>query len=426
MLANRIREGAMARHRFVAAMLALGLTGLAAAALLLSISPSAAQQSEDSPFVCTLSDEQTRKAIDAFARLMPVFHHDRCANCHNKIDPFEPRGHVDIREALQALRDRNLLDTVRHDTSVSLDVAHAAITRYLDGEPLTPAQRVEFMFSNACSVCHDPPPGRDSWRMPPPTDSFHDKAAEELCRHIHTNDLTKTPASFEKHMREDGFVGVAFAGTRGLNGVGIGVYEESTGAFYADKPILSPSHGAMVAIVREWLDAQRNEFSRNAACGCRPFRYALTYEAEMTTAMAARGGSVTGSARGRTKVPLSFADDGTFSGGGSMTLPSSTLMNMGPAGKCTMQSETLMAVRLRGHVTETGRMVVTGVNELAPTTIAVACQTERAPFSYGVPMGGQTVPVDFELDAQVGAQIRKEHGGSGVRLRTEIELIEDR
>jgi hypothetical protein len=28
---------------------------------------------------------------------MPVFHHDRCANCHNKIDPFAPRGHVDIR-----------------------------------------------------------------------------------------------------------------------------------------------------------------------------------------------------------------------------------------------------------------------------------------------------------------------------------------
>jgi hypothetical protein len=416
----------MARHRFAAAMLALGFTGSAAAALLVSISQSAAQQSEISQLVCTLSDEQTRKAIDAFARLMPVFHHDRCANCHHKIDPFEPRGHVDIREALQALRDRDVLDTVRHNTSVSLDVAHAAIARYLDGEPLTPVQRANFMFSNACSACHDPPPGVSSWRMPPPTDSFHDKDAEELCRHIHTNDLTNTPASFEKHMREDGFIRVAFAGTRGLNGVGIGAYEESTGASYADKPILSPSHGAMVGIVREWLDAQRNEYSRNAACGCRPFRYALTYEAAMTTAMAARGGSVSGSARGRTRVPLSFADDGTFSGGGSMTLSSTSLMNMGPAGSCTMRSEVLMAVRLRGHVTETGRMVVTGVNELAPTTMAVACQVERGPFSYGVPMGGQTVPVNFELDAQVGAQIRKEHGGSGVRLTTEIELVEAR
>jgi hypothetical protein len=58
--------------------------------------------------------------------------------------------------------------------------------------------------------------------------------------------------------------------------------------------------------------------------------------------------------------------------------------------------------------------------------MAVACQVERGPFSYGVPMGGQTVPVDFELDAQVGAQIRKEHGGSGVRLTTEIELVEAR
>jgi hypothetical protein len=227
-------------------------------------------------------------------------------------------------------------------------------------------------------------------------------------------------------MRDDGFIKVAFAGTRGLNGVGIDAYEDSTGASYADKPILSPSHGAMVGIVREWLAAQRNAYSRNTACGCRPFRYSLTYEAEMTTAMAARGGSFSGSSRGRTKVPLSFADDGTFSGSGSMTLSSTSVMNMGPAGSCTMRSEVLMAVRLRGHVNETDRMVVTGVNELAPTTMAIACQTERGPFSYGVPMGGQTVPVNFELDAEVGAKIRKEHGGSGVRLVSEIELVEDR
>src|SRR5262249_25476136 len=124
-----------------------------AVALVFGIKSDGAQ--DRSTEVCTLSERQTNRAIAAFNRLMPVFHHDRCTNCHNKIDPFVPRGHVDIRNALQMLRDRRTLDRVRGDTTTTLNDAHEAIVRFLDGGALTPRQRVNFMFSNACSACHD-------------------------------------------------------------------------------------------------------------------------------------------------------------------------------------------------------------------------------------------------------------------------------
>lgn len=47
--------------------------------------PLPAQQQET---VCSLSEEQTEKSIQAFAELVPLFQHPRCINCHGEVNPF--------------------------------------------------------------------------------------------------------------------------------------------------------------------------------------------------------------------------------------------------------------------------------------------------------------------------------------------------
>ena len=47
------------------------------------------KQSTSKDAVCPLSDAQTQKSIDAFAKLVPVFTQEpRCLNCHGGVDPF--------------------------------------------------------------------------------------------------------------------------------------------------------------------------------------------------------------------------------------------------------------------------------------------------------------------------------------------------
>lgn len=164
-------------------------------------------QPDRSKIVCPLSDTQTKDAIQAFDRLMPVFHHDHCANCHNKIDPFAPRAHIDVRAEFERYRDRPVLAQAMKDVPGRPDIgkAHQAVLQFLSAVTLTQRQRNAVVFANACSVCHDPPPARSAWIMAPPTDSFHDKDRVQLCRHIHTNNPTGTPREFERHMATDEF-----------------------------------------------------------------------------------------------------------------------------------------------------------------------------------------------------------------------------
>ncbi len=47
-----------------------------------------AQPAHGPPQLCPLSDEQTQKSIDAFAKLVPTYHHPRCERCHGALDVF--------------------------------------------------------------------------------------------------------------------------------------------------------------------------------------------------------------------------------------------------------------------------------------------------------------------------------------------------
>lgn len=401
---------------------AWGALILVGAALLAAARSSNGAAPDTSKQVCTLSDNQTNRAIAAFAGLMPVFHHDRCANCHHKIDPFAPSGHVDIREEFQRYRDRAQVAIVARDATTNADTAHAVIGRYLDGRTLTPSERTDLMFSNACSVCHDPPPGVRSWRMPPPPDSFHDKDARKLCAHIHTNDLTNTPTEFVKHMRDDAFIKVGFLGTRGLNGLG-----ESIASPYRPKPIVAPNHSAALGHASAWIIAQRDEFSPNPECGCRPFRYAFDWSANWELAAAARRSRVTGGAAAKTKIPIKFKDDGTFTGEGGVPW-NPMAQAMSPGTNCTAKSESKMKFRVKGRVTREGVMEIEGVTELDAKPTTVTCQTRDGTRSFSAPMSvaGRPVPFAMNMKAETGTQVRKDFGNAGSKVTIEVTLVEER
>jgi hypothetical protein len=192
------------------------------------------------------------------------------------------------------------------------------------------------------------------------------------------------------------------------------------------KPITSPTHGGMMGSVREWLDAQRRKFSKNADCGCRPFRYAFEYAAEWNAAINNRGTTMTSQANSRTKVPLVFADDGTFTGEGEMNWPVHMQMQS-PGTSCTFDSESNMIFRLRGHVTETDKLRVEGVAEMSATPTQVSCQANGRPFAFSAPPAGpRSVPISFEIDARVGARNRKQHGSGNISITTDAILIEER
>jgi hypothetical protein len=187
---------------------------------------------------------------------MPVFHHDRCANCHNKIDLFAPRGHVDIREALRVLRDRGVLDTVRCATPITLDDAHAAIVRYLDGGALTPLR--------ARSVTT-----RRRGRL------------IGACRRPRTVFTTKTPKHYAGTFTQtthDRFIREAHARRRIHQGGVRGHARTQRTRHRRLSGILSEQADRLTPSQRNGRNPQRmarcpaHKFSRNPDCGCLPFR----------------------------------------------------------------------------------------------------------------------------------------------------------
>jgi hypothetical protein len=377
---------------------------------MLALAPSphhtAAQPPPDTQIICTLSKEQTDKAIEAFDRLMPVFHHDRCANCHNKIDPFLPSKHVNIRETFEQFRNKDkLAEFLRIKKPVAdINKVHAAIMSFLGSGPMSGTDRITMMFATTCLVCHDPPPGTDSWRMPPASDSFHDKDRVQICGRMHTSDLTTPPADFEHHMNFDAFIQVGFAGTRGLNAFGESIYQDTSGSAYAPQPLTSPSFTKMTEAARDWLAAQDYKYRPNPECGCRPFRYALQVDQLWEGSMA---GGVTWNSRGQsgTKIPLEFDDRGEFQGEGTLAI-SMENQGAGPGSTCTWTNTTDITWKVRGTVSDAGLIHIIGVQELAPRALQMTCRTAGGPVSFARPADApRSEPVSLQMRAEVGSRV---------------------
>ena len=204
--------------------------------------------------VCSLSEDQTQKSIQAFGKLVPLFQHERCINCHGNVNPFDEEDGGHQGESFPA------------DWRDKVDE---------NGKPLANCSK---------GGCHTQLPG---WRLAPDGMSFIDgpdkpKGAEDLCELMHRSfryaKETTGEESFMGHMiRDNGapkFIETALIGKRGMTDADLAPDK-------AEPPPIR-EHPQVVQLGQQWVDAMGGRFHGDTWCGCKKQSYVLRLDWEQT------------------------------------------------------------------------------------------------------------------------------------------------
>jgi len=154
---------------------------------------------------CPLSSAQQLNSIKTFVKMMPVFRHPRCINCHGAMpDPL------------------NSPASARHAGVVEMDSTDN---------------------NRTCEECH-----MNDWGDAARAPDWTDKSDMDLCRGMHVVFEHDAPR-FIDHMLRDGgnvaFIEAAFVGKRGLSEGGQTIYEGETGQPFSAAPPPG-THGRLV------------------------------------------------------------------------------------------------------------------------------------------------------------------------------------
>jgi hypothetical protein len=177
---------------------------------------------------CPIPVGRQVKAVKAFRKMMPVFRHPRCLNCHGGVDP--------------------------------LSEAHRGVDQ-LDPEIDRMANREE--FEEQCQACHDQMPGLvQGWTTPGEPVFFVGKDDEELC--LQMKRFERTGEDFVEHLDNDHFgiqfIAAGFVGDRAL-GDGLGDYE-----LVPEPP--PGTQADLVAQAEKWVDLLGDGYTASPECGC--------------------------------------------------------------------------------------------------------------------------------------------------------------
>jgi hypothetical protein len=198
---------------------------------------------------CPLAPAQQVKAAQAWAKLMPVFRHPRCLNCHGGIpDPLSFPKPTD------------------HMGAVDMDSTDTIAT---------------------CENCH-----MDGWHVGP---KWTDKTDVELCSNMK---FRFSSAQFIDHLDHDGghgFILAAFVGRRGLN---------------PPDPAIGPvpppgAHQRLVQQGRDWVAVQGGRFVGDDDCGCVVDKVEVRFHSAMTIVTARVTSTITGDG----KIELKLAPE---------------------------------------------------------------------------------------------------------------------
>jgi len=196
---------------------------------------------------CGLPVGKQVQAVKAFAEMLPVFRHARCANCH---------GDFDIRS------------TDQHSGAV------AANASKLDPRAtLTVPQRVT--LHQGCGTCHSQVEGKavrrgltDStvltgWMVPPEPMLWVGKDDEQLC--ILVKSFEENADSFVSHVRSDHgeiqFLKAAFEGKRALDSATMDLYD-----VVQQKP--PSSLAELISQGSRWARLVDDHWKDSPECGC--------------------------------------------------------------------------------------------------------------------------------------------------------------
>ena len=224
-----------------------------------AITPRAAGQ-------CTLSPGQQLAAVDGFSKMMPVFHHPRCFNCH---------GGFDI-------------------TSDEHEGSDAAKSSGLDPRSLLTANERKELHDQ-CGSCHDNIRGTltrldgtqiAGWLVAPLPMLWNGKSDEQLCLDMKRfeNDGDQFIDHIERDHNEIQFVEAAFNGDRAL-GEALTSY-----GLKVEKP--PGTQAELIAKARRWVNALNGIWKDPPECGCVRPKVELTMKSEVTGT--ANGGTIAG------------------------------------------------------------------------------------------------------------------------------------
>jgi hypothetical protein len=273
--------------------------------LLCAAMPLPARPQQESEAVCPLTEDQSKKSVEAFAALAPIFREPRCKNCHGVVSPFfNPESH-------------------RADPPIEQ--------------------------GTDCENCHDILPG---WSLAPTSMSFVDKSDEELCEMMreHFDRATGAP-SFMGHMTNDNggpqFIETAMAGNKGMEEPDYGI----------EKPP-GWDHPKLIRLSKAWVDAMGGRFHGDNSCGCKLQHYALRLDYKVLVNLQGLA-VVSGEYQTQTisqnsnslDVPLEAKAPGYFEGEATMTLKGHGQVNA-PFGTCTGQAQHSFLVRATARLDE--------------------------------------------------------------------------
>jgi hypothetical protein len=370
-------------RRRVRSLRSLGVA--VALAIMLAAGRVHAQADGDEDLVCPLSEEQQNNSKSAWAALFPIFKHDRCSNCHGKLNPFAAD-----------------LDTERHDR---MRIEPSGI-----GE-IDPTVDDAATF-DICQSCHEhvAPPGR--WKVPPvrpKNQQWWNQDLDELCRTQHKN---LTPLQFMGHNTNDHLIQEAFLGTMALN-------EDAQSVVTPPYPKQSPgTHAAFLQLIRTWLAAQGLDDASprwqgdKVDCGCLPVHYEIVIDTILFSFPVYPG--CDGQSEYNETVPITFTAEDHYTGEGSGTF---TVSNLACSNGCTIDYvPAATTVHLEGEVTRTGdgapdELKINVTRSVQATTFQLDCPCDgdpNCPYPLTVSLPGVEIPT-FELGnvpARLGDHVR--------------------
>jgi hypothetical protein len=292
--------------------------------LIVALMPAAVAQAPANP-VCPLSEEQTHKSVDAFAKLAKFLTSEpRCVNCHGAVNPYIDGTGTDPEDANAPP------STVEH--------AGGKMAHEKDSAKA-------FVVDAGCAGCHSHmAPRADGsssvWMTAPNFLSFVGKDAPSLCTQI--KNASKNAKHFMRHLTDDNggnnFTATAYNGDRGLDR---SMYPES------EVPTQKPSipHAAVMRMGQDWIDAMGGEFKGDRECGCIPSTYSLRFSAETVIR---DEDTQYESVMEPLDIPISFEDDGAFHGQAT-----AKFVGAGAAGDCSVQTAANRNFSVAGTATET-------------------------------------------------------------------------
>ncbi len=328
-----------------------------------------AQQPADDlgPNICPLSDEQTRKSLEAFDKLVPTFHHPRCERCHGGLDVFAE------------------------------NTAHGGGQQGDD---------------TGCDTCHDRVPGGGRWQLPIPAHFFVHKDAKTLCEQMH--DTSPTRAILLEHLGTDQLIQTAFLGTRGLSPMDL----ESEHLAPEPPPV---TRDAFLGMAGAWFDAMGGDFKGEVPCGCEPQRYAVRVSYKREVKLGIVNSTET---MGPVDIPIRFHDDGSFDGEQTVYFNGNSMAFI-----CTATSTGSMNLKVSGEVTgewpnEQMSLKLENTTVMKNGTIKAVCPGEAVTRS--LESGEKASVEEDDIPGRVGSKVHfaPSAGVPGMTTSIDAEVVQ--